>query len=501
MKRPVNSTLSKVSAQCSWGLTNGLNVFIGILLLASLLIVLTGCPQPEEGQSQKSTLTVAPPDPLKLLVIGDAEIGPRLVRQWKAHQEGELSVENQDQAEWIEAGFPISEGTDLVIYPTLLLGELAEAKKISKLEYAVWNSDEVDKDSWLNHYRRTLTRYGNEPYAVPLGNPHFAMLYNWAKFSSLGQPVSGDSTSEAESRSPVDLVLPETWEELDQALKGLDAKLDLPLAEGWAGHAFISRVASNVRARGSFSFLFDRSTMEPLIEQEPFIKALEQLKEMATERSLNLNPTDVFQLAANGDAVAAMSWPTSEAEFKMAERDSLVVAKVPGSRKIYDFRRSTWKERLSDEEICVDGLGFGGLVASRVTGTRHEGTATDFIKWVSGKRIVLKTAAQSPLTGPVRASHLGDLSGWAGEAVPLEVLEEYAAEVRRLHGRTLVVVFPRIPGSVRYYAAFDLGVRAAISGEEDPREAMGKVAKEWNQITESLGRRKQVIAMQRESGY
>ena len=150
------------------------------LVLASLLIVLTGCPKADDGQSSNkpTTLTVAPPDALKLLVIGDTEIGPKLVRQWKAHQDGELTIENQTQAEWVETGFPVSEGTDLVIYPTLMLGELADAKKISKLEYAVWNSDEIDKDSWLNHYRRTLTRFGNEPYAVPLGNPHFAMMYN-----------------------------------------------------------------------------------------------------------------------------------------------------------------------------------------------------------------------------------------------------------------------------------------------------------------------------------
>lgn len=469
-----------------------------LVSLAIGLLSSTGCPEAADEQPEQDTLTIAQPDPLKLLVVGDTEIGPRLIRQWKAHQEGELSVENQTQTEWTKAGFPVSEGTDLVIYPTLLLGELAEAKKIAKLEYAVWNSDEVDKDSWLNHYRRTLTRYGNEPYAVPLGNPHFAMLYNGAKFGSLGQQPPAGSSSQT---PPADLALPETWEQLEEALTKLDAKLDLPLAEGWAGHTFVSRIASNVRTRGNFSYLFDRSNMEPLIEQEPFLQALEQLKRMATERSLKLKPSDVFQLAATGEAVAAMGWPTSKAEFKMAERDSLVVSKVPGSKKFYDFRRSTWKERLSDEEISVDALGFGGLVASRVAGTRHEDTATSFIKWVSGKRIILKTSAQSPLTGPVRASHLGDLSGWAGEEVPLEVLEEYAAEVRRLHDRKLVVVFPRIPGSDRYYSAFDRGVRAAISGEVEAQAAMSKVAQEWNQITESLGRRQQVIAMQHESGY
>ena len=488
MKRTPNSTYSTTLPRFT-------------VLLASLLIGLTGCPQPDDGEPQQNTLSVALPDAIKALVIGDTEIGPRLVRQWKAHEDGELSIENQTRADWVEAGFPVSEGTDLIIYPTLLLGELAEAKKISKLEYAVWNSDEVDKDSWLNHYRRTLTRYGNEPYAVPLGNPHFAMMYDWAKFSSLEKKAEGDSTAEPESRSSSDVTLPQTWEQLEIALNKLDAKLDLPLAEGWAGHAFISRVASNVRTRGSFSFLFDRSTMEPMIEQKPFLEALEQLKRITSERSLKLSPSQVFELAANGESASAMCWPTKEANLKAMERDSLTVTKVPGSNRIYDFRRSTWKDRLGDEEICVDELGFGGLVASRVAGTRHEDTATDFIKWVSGKRIVLKTAAQSPLTGPVRASHLGDLSGWAGEEVSLEVLEEYAEVVRGLHDRKLMVVFPRIPGVDRYYEAFDSGVRAAIADEKTPAEAMAEVAKEWNQITDALGRRKQTNAMQRESGY
>ncbi len=463
------------------------------LLFVSLLIGLTGCPTSENGTAKQKPLTVAPPDAIKLLVIGDTEIGPKLVRQWKAHQDGELSVENQSQAEWIKAGFPISDGTDLIIYPPSLLGELAEAKKISKLEYAVWNSDEIDKDSWLNHYRRTLTRYGNEPYAVPLGNPHFSMMYNGAKLGSLRKP--------SDDRTPADFELPQTWEQLELALNKLDAKLDLPLAEGWAGHTFISRVASNVRTRGSFSFLFDRSTMEPLIEQTPFLEALKYLKRTTTKRSLQLNPSDVFKLAAKGEAAVAMGWPTNEAEFQMSERDALAVGKVPGSKRIYDFRRATWKERLDDEETCIDCLGFGGLVASRIAETRHEDTATSFIKWVSDKRVILKTAAQSPLTGPVRASHLGDLSGWAGEAVPLEVLDEYAAVIRSLHERKLVVVFPRIPGSNRYYAAFDQGVRSAVTGEKTPEKAMAGVAKEWNQITDSLGRQKQIAAMQRESGY
>ena len=465
------------------------------LVLASLLIVLTGCPKADDGQSSNkpTTLTVAPPDALKLLVIGDTEIGPKLVRQWKAHQDGELTIENQTQAEWVETGLPVSEGTDLVIYPTLMLGELAEAKKISKLEYSVWNSDEIDKDSWLNHYRRTLTRFGNEPYAVPLGNPHFAMMYNRGEFGSQ-QPAEDGSEA-------VQFRLPETWEQLEEALNARNAKLDLPLAPGWAGHSFIGRVATNVRARGSFSFLFDRSTMDPLIEQRPFIEALEYLKRTATKRSAELSPQGVFELAANGEAAVAMCWPTKEAEFKMAQRNALAVDRVPGSKKIYDFRTATWKERLADKEVCVDCLGFGGLVASRIAGTRHEDTATSFIKWVSEKRIILKTAGQSDLTGPVRASHLGDLSGWTGDTVPLEVLDQYADVIRGVHERNLMVVFPRIPGSDRYYAAFDQGVRATLTGEKTPEVAMSDVAKEWNQITDSIGRRKQIIAMQHESGY
>jgi multiple sugar transport system substrate-binding protein len=46
----------------------------------------------------------------------------------------------------------------------------------------------------------------------------------------------------------------------------------------------------------------------------------------------------------------------------------------------------------------------------------------------------------------------------------------------------------RIPGSDRYYRALDQALHAALTGELKPQKALAQAAKEWEQITDELGR-------------
>lgn len=49
-----------------------------------------------------------------------------------------------------------------------------------------------------------------------------------------------------------------------------------------------------------------------------------------------------------------------------------------------------------------------------------------------------------------------------------------------------------IPGAAQYEDALDLHVNKALAGQETPKQALDAVAKEWNAITDRLGRQKQV---------
>jgi multiple sugar transport system substrate-binding protein len=49
-----------------------------------------------------------------------------------------------------------------------------------------------------------------------------------------------------------------------------------------------------------------------------------------------------------------------------------------------------------------------------------------------------------------------------------------------------------IPGSAQYAESLDLHVNKALAGQENPKQALDAVAKEWDATTEKLGRSKQI---------
>ena len=49
-----------------------------------------------------------------------------------------------------------------------------------------------------------------------------------------------------------------------------------------------------------------------------------------------------------------------------------------------------------------------------------------------------------------------------------------------------------IPGAAQYEDALDLHVNKALAGQETPKQALDATAKEWDAITEKLGRAKQI---------
>ncbi len=107
---------------------------------------------------------------------------------------------------------------------------------------------------------------------------------------------------------------------------------------------------------------------------------------------------------------------------------------------------------------------------------------------------------ESPSVGPFRASHLGDVSRWTGDAISLDVADEFADVVAANHQRSLTLMFPRIPGSRKYLDSLDKAVRQAVAGDQTAEDALKTAAREWDEITDSLGRQTQIRALRKETG-
>ncbi len=58
----------------------------------------------------------------------------------------------------------------------------------------------------------------------------------------------------------------------------------------------------------------------------------------------------------------------------------------------------------------------------------------------------------------------------------------------------------RIPGAARYFDAIDAQISLALAGIKTPQEALDDAAREWDLITEELGRDAQLRAFRASLG-
>jgi len=228
-----------------------------------------------------------------VLLIGlDSLAGP-MERQWAARHETPLTITKVGRAEFEESKMEVAGGINVLVYPADMMVELIDNKKIDPLESDFYDSDEFNKFSLLKHYRKTGMRFDGKPFAATCGGPLFVQIYRDDILAAADQSV------------------PETWQQLiitQKALSGVkleDANATsvvVPLAEGWAAPSFLVISSPYVRQFGRLSVMFDRKTMKPMLESAGFVRALDELKQIAAAnpQSLKMDPSAVYAAIQSG---------------------------------------------------------------------------------------------------------------------------------------------------------------------------------------------------------
>ncbi|MGY8750243.1 MAG: hypothetical protein ACKVHR_19555 [Pirellulales bacterium] len=475
-------------------------LFIGIFALSALV----GCNETVEPKKDDLETAVVVPDPLVMLVVGDADVGERIARQWRALEDGELELVGMSVQDFVANDFKAPEDVDVLVYPPNMISELVNRDRIRKVPGDLIQSSDFNKIGLLKHFRVSIIRHQGETWAVPLGAPNFSLLVNSAVVA--------------------EKFVPKIWSKMDRALSQVasfdeenpdgiqyPAKVDMPLAERWAAWTFLARAAPSVCNRGKLSTVFDRENIKPLINQRPFVEALEQLKSIASERSYELDPAGVFRLMQSGNSAIAMAWPSVAFDPSLTPtvdeavnggaatgdlnqnltQNEFSVYPLPGALRWYDQKSQRWMIRTKSDEKRVGLIGFSGLVASVAKESLNEQTAWGFLKWLPDKAISKVTMAASALSGPFRASHLGEMTRWTGDWVSETSAFQYADVIEQNHQRGVVLMFPRIPQASRYLEALDVAVRLVIAGELEAQAGLDAVALQWDDITDEIGRESQ----------
>lgn len=251
-------------------------------------------------------------------------------------------------------------------------------------------------------------------------------------------------------------------------------------------------------------FFFNPDTMEPLIDSPGHLKALRDLR-----RLVNAGPDammawtlgEAWDLFLKGDAVVTFTWGDLGSLAQNPEESkvqgTLGVSVLPGVERAYNPLEGEWNEF---DEPNVVGNNIGGSwhgVISRYADNPE--------------------AAYDYFAFQARADNQFwlQLRGWTGVDLgsSFVVLEEYggsssiedwteqgwnASDAREMskgyYGNLNADQFfnlLRIPGAEEYARAIDVVVSSSLTGDMEPREALNKLDRRFEAITERQGRESQ----------
>ncbi len=476
--------------------------------MAALALAVCGCP----GQRPSPpTQTVAPPAaPLQLLVVDDPALAEAIQQQWKARAEGALEVRNLSSAELVDPRRKRL-AADAVIYPSGLIGELAERGWIMPLSDDAMGSPEFARRDVFDHLRQHETVWGEQTYAVPLGSPTLTLIYRPDAFEKLGVKP------------------PETWQQYGELCERLSKSRELlagaengagdgagdwhavaePLGPGWASQVLLARAAVYARHRSYFATLFDLQSMDPLIASPPFVKALEDLVAAAKfgdPDSTKLTPADVWKSLGSGRCAMGLTWPNAAEASASGELASptrpglLAAAELPASGEAYHVGDKQWQTRESTETGHVALLSVSGRLGSVVKGSSRSSAAASLLVRLSSAEWSKDVSPRSPATTLYRSSQIPFAKAWTGESFSAEGATAYGELVQQVLGQTLSLDSVRLPGRTRYLAALDEAVHAAIRADRSPAESLIEAANQWRKITQDLGLENQRRAYWRSLG-
>ncbi|TVS09209.1 MAG: extracellular solute-binding protein [Planctomycetaceae bacterium] len=469
---------------------------------AAVTMLLTiGCSRDSE-QDTTRTQPATPPPPLTVLILDDPPLAEAIERQWAARADGRLQIQQTTTADLLsERRRHLA--ADAVIFPSWLIGELAEQNLISPIPAATLNSPEFGRRDIFDLIRQSEIVWGERVFAVPLGSPVLTLLYRRDIFEA------------------IDAKPPETWGEYQKLVQQLAdplvrSKLPIepsgpwypvvePLGDGWASQMLLARAAGYSRHRNYYSTLFDSRTMEPLIAGPPFVRALEELVAVHQGQSsemLAFGPADARRELIAGRCAMAITWPSRVEDRGESDASTgllpLAAAELPGSREVFNLGDQKWHPRSRTEDGRATLLGVAGRIGAVSSFSRQPQAALNLLVSLSSTDWSEQVSPFSESTGLYRSSQIPLASSWLGP--DFETARSYGELVRDIHRRSLWLTSLRIPGRSRYLTELDKAVQAAVAGDLAPAEALESVADQWREITEELGIETQRTAYWRSLG-
>jgi multiple sugar transport system substrate-binding protein len=267
---------------------------------------------------------------------------------------------------------------------------------------------------------------------------------------------------------------------------------------GGAYFMFMGRAAAYSKVPDDPAFFFDPDTMEPLIANPGFVRALTEWKDelgYGTPGMINQSFLDARTEFTSGKALFNYEWAdigTLSIDPKTSRvKDKVGFSPQPGSNQVYNHRTKRWQtfEEVSDAPY----LAANGWIQVVPKSSRHKEAAWDLAVFM-GTQPRATELAVLPGSGvnPNRESQLRNIEPWLEAGFDQASAGEYLDAIRKILGHDNAVQDLRIPAVVDYQDALESRLSSALAGRTDPASALADAAKAWDDITDRVGRDEQL---------
>ena len=263
-------------------------------------------------------------------------------------------------------------------------------------------------------------------------------------------------------------------------------------------------------ADGAF---FDTASMNPLTNNEAFAAALGVYKDttkFGPPDEINLDVGDTRNLFTSGKCALSIDWgdigPLATDKDKSKVIDKVGAVILPGSKKVLDRASGKLVDCTKDSCPNADASGvnhapfaaFGGWSGgiNAKAKDKVKDAAYAFFSFVSApaQSNVDVTIGKTGFN-PYRTSQFNQLDTWKASGMSEEAAKNYLGAIQASLNSPNMVLDLRIPNNQKYQQVVqDTAVARMLAGELDIPATMKAITDGWNEITDELGRDKQLAA-------
>ena len=374
-----------------------------------------------------------------------------------------------------------------------------------------WVKEQIDIDDYVRLLQAPVGTWDGVTYRISIDGDCHNFNYRSDVFAS-PELAAEWSASGGEG----DWSVPTSWQQVQAQTQFLNGKqidgsdiygyLDVVKpGGGFSWYFFASRASAYAKHPDSPAWLFDPDDMAPYVNNEAFVRALQDMIDViGVEPPDQLNADLLVTLGQILGGTGAMTawWGDVGSNVYTSDQsvvqDKMSFSILPGSPDVYNNESGAW-DTVGDGQLNFAPneayIGWGLYVMQEAEARGVSEAAWDLAAHLGGRDLSMWTAIYPSGFQPYRNSHF-ELQYWIDAGYPPEFAEAYLASESDSYNHPNGAIEPRIPGIFDYYIAAEEEVALAVAGEKTAQEALDSAAARWEEITDRNDRESQISLYQ-----